>query len=345
MGDFKELHAIVMGKDAPQFQTDAECQHISSYIWELFFKDYNEISTDLRALHAEDQNARARLHRLVDQSTRSSLNKIRAVYGSGAELTCITKPVEEVQRLSSITDSYTTGISNNCDEYSANVEECDISNGNSELLNSMEDLYSEILQEDGEQRVPLLIAYEELLHDVSKVRDSKMLQILKSRVVRMKQEIQDELYKAFNNNVNTTLKIVSEIRMLGISNDNEIAAGFIKNRSEYVSECLKTVQSLAKESIHRAIHEITLTLKTKLLSIIVCYTAIFGSMDANVTSLMRTTIFQFLHLMKQELHDARASQLMPKHVADIQQEMREISHSFEGFGLSFTPLLQEIFAT
>ncbi|GBE63087.1 peptide chain release factor 1, putative [Babesia ovata] len=298
-----------------------------------------------RALQAEDQNARARLHRLVDQSTRPSLNKIRAVYGSGAELACIAKPVEEVQRLSSMTDSYTADVSNRCDEASAQLEECGISNGNSELLNSMEDLYNEILQEDEEQRVPLLIAYEELLHDVANVRDSKMLQILKSRVVRMKQKIQDELYKAFNNNINTTLKIVSEIRMLGISTDHEIAAGFIKNRSEYISECLKTVQSLAKENVHRAIHEVTLTLKTKILSIIVCYTAIFGSMDANVTSLMRTTIFQFLHLLKQELHDAQTSQLMPKHVADVQQEMGEISHSFESFGLSFTPLLHEIFAT
>ncbi|GFE52789.1 phytoene synthase, putative [Babesia ovis] len=135
------------------------------------------------------------------------------------------------------------------------------------------------------------------------------------------------------------------MRIIGISSDEQIALGYVANRSKYLLERLKAVEAMFDENVHRGIHELALTFKTMIYSILSCYKLVFGSVDANLRSHMRKTIFQFLAILKQSIEAAPKSQLLPKHLAEIKQEMQEISHSFETFGLSFAPLLQEVFGT
>ncbi|GIX62045.1 RNA polymerase sigma factor RpoD [Babesia caballi] len=307
MDNIQTLYSMVMGTDASQSQNDPEVRHIAFYLWELLFKDYNEISVEL--------------------------------------VRDIAKPALEIQNLSRNTDAYAADI---LESYSHAVDRYDVYEdlkADNDFLNSVTDLCDKILQDSGSGKVPLLITYEELLEDVAKVQNSKLVQVLKANVNSIKHKVEEELYKSLSNNINVALKTVSEIRMLAISTDEEIAAGYIRNRSKHVLECLDLVQTLAKQNIHRAIHEVTLTLKTELYSIVLCYVTIFGSVDANLTSFMKKTIFQFLTFLKREIQATTAKQLMPKHVAEIKQEMQEISQSFEAFGMSLTPLLQEIFVT
>ncbi|KAK1933159.1 hypothetical protein X943_002443 [Babesia divergens] len=342
MDDIQELYSMIMGRDASQFENDPEIRHISFYLCELLFKAYNEISTEAKQVHKEDQTARAALHRLVDGSTHSAIRNIRDISNTREEIGSISKPALEVQKLAHKCDSYAMDIIAQTPNILKGLDACDDMKSDNEFLNLVTDLGDEV-SHAGEERVSLLMAYEDLLEDISKIQQSKVINILKDNVKVLKRKMEHELYKSFSNNINVTLKVVTDIKMLGMSTPEEISRGFINSRRQCILKSFGMIQSLAQENIYRSISEATLTLKTKIYSILLSYKTIFGDIDVNVTNFIRDAIFQFLQFLRKAMQNTDPSIFTLKHRAELQHELDEISQSFGTFGFSFKPLLQEIF--
>ncbi|KAK1444266.1 hypothetical protein BgAZ_101720 [Babesia gibsoni] len=331
MDNIQELYSMIMGGDVSQFENDPEIRHISFYLCELLFKDYSDISKEAvssmscmnihlqKEVHKEDQVARASLHRLVEDYTASALRNINDISKIADE--------DIIEQSSTILEE---------------LDRYDYMKSDNEFLHSVTSLCDDLLR-TGDEKYSLIIAYEEMLEEVSKHKSSKIVNILKDKVKNVKFNVEQKLFLSFNNNKDDTLRIVSGIRALGLSSEEEIANEFIKNRSRYISECVDLIKAMSKESIHRCINEAALTLKTKIYAILLCYQHTFGNVDENVASLMRKAIFQFLYLISNAVAKGNADSLTPRHISEVKQELHEISQSFTEFGLSFEPLLEEIF--
>ncbi|ORM42261.1 uncharacterized protein BXIN_1486 [Babesia sp. Xinjiang] len=190
-----------------------------------------------KELNGEDQNARVELHKLVDDATPSVMMDIRGISDVVDEvIEHIFSSMGNVTNSGYMLTSFHLGDEAMCDD---------------DTLNSMADLCHQIEQVNDREKIPLLIAYEVLLNDISEVKKSAVIQILKDKVAIVKKNLEQELYKSFNNNINVTLKTFAEIRMLGMSTDEEIASGFINNRKKYIAERLNTVQMLLSENRQR----------------------------------------------------------------------------------------------
>lgn len=342
MDNIQELYSMIMGGDVSQFENDPEIRHISFYLCELLFKDYSDISKEAKEVHKEDQVARASLHRLVEDYTASALRNINDISKIADEFCTISKPAQEIQRLSRKCDSYAKDIIEQSSTILEELDRYDYMKSDNEFLHSVTSLCDDLLR-TGDEKYSLIIAYEEMLEEVSKHKSSKIVNILKDKVKNVKFNVEQKLFLSFNNNKDDTLRIVSGIRALGLSSEEEIANEFIKNRSRYISECVDLIKAMSKESIHRCINEAALTLKTKIYAILLCYQHTFGNVDENVASLMRKAIFQFLYLISNAVAKGNADSLTPRHISEVKQELHEISQSFTEFGLSFEPLLEEIF--
>ncbi|GFE52738.1 methyl-coenzyme M reductase subunit delta, putative [Babesia ovis] len=194
MEDVHVLYSMVVGGNELLPQNDPEIRHISFYLWELLFKDYNEIKTEAKELNAEDQNARTVLHKLVEDSMPGAMKNIRTISGVVDEVGNLAKSVLEIQNLSAKISTYNT---DNASESECSLRDNvvdSLNRNNGDCLNVLVDLYHEILQVTDRERIPLLIAYEGLIQDLSKVQDGTVVKVLKDNVSGLKRKLEQELH-------------------------------------------------------------------------------------------------------------------------------------------------------